>query len=399
MPWVPYCPEIGSPAKRPPSVKLVQMTVRVLLHAASRSVVKALREGKIRGLGAQDRGGTVWVTGRIRGEQLAVLLGTPALPVILASEPLAVSVMHKAHREDHRRGPRDAAARSRRSMWIVSASRLAKTTVGRCHECKYMDRRMESQAMGQLPQERLEVVSPFNATALDLFGPFWVKDTAKGRRRFKCWIVLYVCMGSKAVCLLPVPGYGTEEFMTTHRIFTGLVRKTQDSLHGPRTLSGQGGRDPRLGRDRRQDGRPRHRMETYGQGLFLAERTGGACHPFRQAHPPPRATSRRKRSTTTSLGAVLAVAAAVLNARPLSLRVSPEGGLPRAVPSGYTVRKSQSGPRPHLQGPEFHVGHGPRHRDQEHVRKASPNCPCLETKVDVRGCFPTWWLAQSGARR
>ena len=48
--------------QRPPSVKLVQMTVRVLLRAASRSAVKALREGKIRGLGAQDRGGTVWVT-------------------------------------------------------------------------------------------------------------------------------------------------------------------------------------------------------------------------------------------------------------------------------------------------------------------------------------------------
>ena len=97
-----------------------------------------------------------------------------------------------------------------------------------------MDRRMESQAMGQLPQERLEVVSPFNATALDLFGPFWVKDTAKGRRRFKCWIVSYVCMGSKAVCLLPVLGYGTEEFMTSD--IHGLVRKTQDSLHGPCTL-------------------------------------------------------------------------------------------------------------------------------------------------------------------
>ena len=45
---------------------------------------------------------------------LAVLLGTTALPVVLAGEPLARSVMRKAHREDHRRGPRDAAARSKK---------------------------------------------------------------------------------------------------------------------------------------------------------------------------------------------------------------------------------------------------------------------------------------------
>ena len=65
--------------------------------------------------------------------------------------------------------------------------------------------------MGRLPPERLQVVAPFEATALDLFGPFWVKDTAKGRRRFKCWVISYVCMGSKAVCLLPCPGYGTAD--------------------------------------------------------------------------------------------------------------------------------------------------------------------------------------------
>ena len=79
--------------------------------------------------------------------------------------------------------------------------------------------------MGRLPPERLEVIAPFEATALDLFGPFWVKDTAKGRRRFKCWVVSYICMGAKAICMLPCPGYGTEEFLTTHRFFTGTLRK------------------------------------------------------------------------------------------------------------------------------------------------------------------------------
>ena len=97
------------------------------------------------------------MSGRVRGEQLAALLGTPALPVVLASDPLARSILHKAHREDHRRGPRDAAARSRRSVWIVGATRLAKTVIGACFQCRYRDRKTEDQLMGRLPPERLEV--------------------------------------------------------------------------------------------------------------------------------------------------------------------------------------------------------------------------------------------------
>ena len=205
-----------------PRVKLMELAVRIMLRLASESAVQALKEGKLRGLGAQVKNGVVWVSGRVRGDKLAALLGTEALPVILPSEPLARSIMGKAHREDHRRGPRDAAARSRKMVWVTAATRLAKSVIGSCYTCRRRDKQMETQLMGQLPNERLEIVSPFEATTLDLFGPFWVKDAAKGRRRFKCWVVAYVCMGAKAVMLLPCPGYGTEEFLTTHRFFTGI---------------------------------------------------------------------------------------------------------------------------------------------------------------------------------
>ena len=208
--------------RREPPVKMVEVAVDVLVRMATCSSREALKNGKLRGLGAEDRDGVVWVTGRVRGATLATLLGTKALPVVLDREPLALSILHKAHREDHRRGARDAAAQSRRLVWIVSATRLAKTVISKCYLCRYKDRKAESQLMGLLPPERLTVVAPFEATALDLFGPFWVKDAAKGRRSFKCWIVAYICMGAKAVCLLPCPGYSTEVFLTTHRFFCGL---------------------------------------------------------------------------------------------------------------------------------------------------------------------------------
>ena len=75
--------------RREPGVKLVQVAVSMLLRDSARSARLQLKLGALRGLGAEDRDGIIWVTGRIRGEQLATLLGTAALPVLLASESLA----------------------------------------------------------------------------------------------------------------------------------------------------------------------------------------------------------------------------------------------------------------------------------------------------------------------
>ena len=114
----------------PPSSCLVEFTIFVMLQASSASARKALGEGKLQGLGGVIRGGVVWVSGRIRGERLAELLGTMELPVLMPTEELSRSIIRKAHRQDHWRNPQDMAARSRRLMWIVGATRTAKSQAG-----------------------------------------------------------------------------------------------------------------------------------------------------------------------------------------------------------------------------------------------------------------------------
>ena len=310
--------------KKKPSVKMVELTVKLMLLVASESAITALSSGKLRGLGAQARGGIVWVSGRIRGDQLATLLGTAALPVLLPSEPLARSIMSKAHREDHRRGPRDAAARSRKLAWITGASRLAKTIIDHCYTCRHRDKKMETQLMGLLPKERLEIVSPFEATALDLFGPFWVKDAAKGRRRFKCWVVAYVCMGAKAVCLLPCPGYGTDDFMTTHRFFTGLFGRPKIIYtdHAPSLVKAAETPDWATIGDRIGGQGTEWRLTAKG----CSWRNGLAERVIRSArHTLGQELELGETVDFHQFGAILAVVSAILNSRPLSLRVSPEG--------------------------------------------------------------------------
>ena len=310
--------------QREPSVKLVEIAVSILLRVASRSAVVALQAGKLCGLGAQARGDVVWVTGRIRGEQLATLLGTTALPVLLPSERLAYTLLHKAHREDHRRGPRDATARSRRAAWITSATRLAKTIAQQCHGCRHRDKKMEKQIMGPLPAERLEISAPFEATALDLFGPFWVKDTANGRRSFKCWAVCYVCMGAKAVCLLPCPGYGTDTFMTTHRFFTALYGRPKILYtdHAPSLI--KAAETPNWDEISNQVGAQGTDWRLTAKGCSW--RNGLAERVIRSArHTLAHELKLGEMLDFHQFGAVLSVVAAVLNSRPLSLKVTPEG--------------------------------------------------------------------------
>ena len=205
-----------------PSPRLVEVAVILMIKVSSKSAQEALKLGKLRSLGATARGGVVLISGRVQGEKLAKLLGTAELLILMGSEELSKLILRKAHRQDHRRNPRDITAQSRRLTWIIGAVCHSKTTADKCYECRLRDKNNAKQLMGPLPDEHTSMLSPFEAMALDLFGPFQVKDIAKERQSFKCWVVAYICMSSKAVSFLPCPGYSMSVFLMTHRHFTGI---------------------------------------------------------------------------------------------------------------------------------------------------------------------------------
>ena len=153
---------------------LIKIATQLLIKASSASARKALEAGRLQGLGALERGGVAWVQGWVRGETLARLLGTSELPIVMSTEPLAKSIARKAHRSDHRRSPQDISARTRRMVWIVGSTRLAKAVAQQCFRCRLADKRMARQQMGGLPDERTTMLAPFEAVALDLFGPYKV---------------------------------------------------------------------------------------------------------------------------------------------------------------------------------------------------------------------------------
>ena len=115
--------------------RFVELAVQVLLRSASASAREAEKLGKLLSLGAVEREGCVWVSGRVQGEGLAKIVGTRELPILLNTEKLSYSILAKCHRQDHHKSPQDIAARSRHLVWITGSTRTAKTVASSCMYC------------------------------------------------------------------------------------------------------------------------------------------------------------------------------------------------------------------------------------------------------------------------
>lgn len=85
-----------------------------------------------------------------------------------------------------------------------------------------MEGRTEEQRMGQVMEERLKPTPAFYHTALDLFGPFFIRDTVKRRMRGKAFGVIFICLTTRADHLDLAEGYSTVDFLASLRRFISI---------------------------------------------------------------------------------------------------------------------------------------------------------------------------------
>ena len=125
------------------------------------------------------------------------------------------------HEIDHA-GVEVTLAKLQSKFWVPGARKLIKSVKARCVICRKLDKKTGEQCMGQCPPERLQPAPPFFNTAIDLFGPFIVKDTVKRRTSKKVYGIIFNCMVSRAVYLDLAEGYDTESFLMTLRRFVSI---------------------------------------------------------------------------------------------------------------------------------------------------------------------------------
>ncbi|XP_068223879.1 uncharacterized protein [Palaemon carinicauda] len=125
------------------------------------------------------------------------------------------------HRQFHS-GVENTLAKIQSKFWVPRVRNMIKSVKFKCVTCRKLTKEIAGQVMGQLPLERLKPSPPFAYTALDLYGPFFIRDTVKGRTKGKAYGVIFNCLSTRAVHLDLIEGYSAKDFLDGLRRFVSL---------------------------------------------------------------------------------------------------------------------------------------------------------------------------------
>jgi len=139
--------------------------------------------------------------------------------MILNNNHLAKLLILHHYQKSHHLEKSHTLAALQAGYWIVAGDWLAKEIIGKCYLCKKLKGPTERQLMGELPQERLELVTPFTNVGVDCFGHFNVKER---RTELKQWGVLFTCLHSRAVHIEIIDDPMTDAFIGALRCFMAL---------------------------------------------------------------------------------------------------------------------------------------------------------------------------------
>ena len=197
-----------------------EMAEMFWMRVAMPATNKAGAEGKLKHLTPKRHDvheDVIVVTGRAL-EGMRHYLQRDYLPVIMSSTRTAQLVTLWAHTRDHS-GVDVTYMTATHVAWIVGGRALSRSVKQTCVRCRYLAKMLEGQQMSVLPA-RLTVPCPvFSHVGVDLAGPFLVRkegDSRVTRRNtgtIKIWVILFLCLSTKALKLYVAGGYSTEDFL------------------------------------------------------------------------------------------------------------------------------------------------------------------------------------------
>jgi len=173
-----------------------------------------------------DKQGILRVGGRIKH---ALLVFDERHPVLLPTmSHFTKLIIDTYHRRILHGGTQLTLGTIRQHYWIPRGRALVKAALRRCIPCVRWRAAAPQQLMADLPRRRVIPARPFLHTGVDYAGPILLRSTrGRGHRAHKAFIVVFVCLSSKAVHLEVVSDYTVEAFLAALRRFTscrGLCR-------------------------------------------------------------------------------------------------------------------------------------------------------------------------------
>ncbi len=139
--------------------------------------------------------------------------------IIPKDHPWTKLLIRDMHENLLHQGPRHVQVAMSRRFWIPQPIRTIGKAIKGCVPCKKQRPVAHPQAMAPVLQERIpeERCNPFNHTALDMAGPYYVKDEQTVR---KAYFVLFTCITFRAVHLEPLASMSAQSFLAALQRFT-----------------------------------------------------------------------------------------------------------------------------------------------------------------------------------
>ncbi|XP_029165343.1 uncharacterized protein LOC114936336 [Nylanderia fulva] len=141
-------------------------------------------------------------------------------PIILPKHRISDLLIAHAHKAALHGGTQLTLRILRQNYWIISARTSVKSHIHNCVRCVRKRARPSQQLMGNLPVHRVNPSPPFTHTGVDYAGPMSIIPVVgRGQKSRKYYVVVFICLATKAVHLEYVDDYTTAGFLAAFKRF------------------------------------------------------------------------------------------------------------------------------------------------------------------------------------
>lgn len=156
-----------------------------------------------------DDSGVLRVGGRVHRGNFNIKLKHPII-IPRKSKITNLLIRHFHERIQHQgRGMTTNEIRAN-GYWIIGCSSAVYSLISKCVKCRRLRACTQVQRMSDLPADRLTDEAPFTYSAVDFFGPWYIRE---GRKELKRYGVLFTCMACRAVHLETACSLDTSSFI------------------------------------------------------------------------------------------------------------------------------------------------------------------------------------------
>lgn len=160
-----------------------------------------------------DKDGVMRVGGRLDKSDLPQDMRHPM--ILPKGHPVVRRLIRYVHNSYLHQGVGWTFFHLRHRFWLLGGRREVISALGQCTICKRWNGKTKAQQMAPLPDDRVKKADPFERIGVDFAGPFIIReeDNSEG----KVWVVLFVCMVTRAVHTDVVKSLRMEDFLNAFR--------------------------------------------------------------------------------------------------------------------------------------------------------------------------------------